>query len=83
VPAARAWNLDRFRQALAQGISPIVVDRGNGLNRETQEYAGVAVERGYRVELKEPESPWWQEIRVLLRDKQINRVFLDQWIRRF
>lgn len=82
LPAARAWNLDRFRQALAQGISPIVVDRGNGLNRETQDYARLAVEHGYRVELREPESPWWQEIRLLLRDKQANQALLDEWAQR-
>src|SRR5437588_337843 len=56
LPEARAWNFDRFRQALIQGISPIVVDRGNGLNRETQAYARLAVQHDYRVELKEPES---------------------------
>ena len=39
LPAARQWNLDRFRQAIAYAVSPIVVDRGNGLNPETAEYA--------------------------------------------
>ena len=28
LPNARQWNLDRFHQAISEGISPIVVDRG-------------------------------------------------------
>src|SRR5438105_13501535 len=55
VPTARQWNLQRFQQAVDAGRSPIVVDRGNGLNVETQEYAVYALRHGYRVELKEPE----------------------------
>lgn len=67
VPEARRWNMECFKRAVDTGVSPIVVDRGNGRNRESQEYARYAVERGYRIELKEPESEWWQEIRVLLK----------------
>ncbi|MFO0903878.1 MAG: AAA family ATPase [Pirellulales bacterium] len=64
---ARAWNFQRFNEALALGRSPIVVDRGNGLNDETRRYARLARDRGYEVELAEPDSPWWQDIRVLLK----------------
>ena len=81
--AARAWNLDRFRQAIAEGVSPIVVDRGNGLNAETQEYACHAVEQGYETELAEPDSPWWKELRVLLKFKQyIDDKLFDIWAER-
>src|SRR5262249_4073323 len=79
LPVARAWNLDRFRAALAAGVSPIVVDRGNGLNPETLEYALLAREHGYRIELKEADSPWWREIRTLLRDPTANSTALDLW----
>lgn len=67
LPAAREWNLARFRDAVLAGVSPIVVDRGNGLNRETREYATFAVARGYIGELAERDSSWWQEHRVLLK----------------
>ena len=67
LPRAREWNFARFREAVASEMSPIVVDRGNGLNPETREYAVYAVERGYRVELAEPDSSSWQELRVLLK----------------
>ena len=55
LPAARRWNFDRFKQAVDAGASPVVVDRGNGRNAETLEYARYALGHGYRVELKEPD----------------------------
>lgn len=70
---ARQWNLDRFRAALESGVSPIIVDRGNGLNAETRAYAVLASERSYRVELCEPQSPWWQELKVLLKYRDFVR----------
>ena len=83
LPAARAWNLARFREALARQISPIVVDRGNGLNPETREYVVLAVEHGYLVELAVPDSPWWQELRVLLKYRQYFKDdLLDAWARK-
>jgi hypothetical protein len=80
LPVARQWNFDRFCQAIAKNVSPIVVDRGNGLNAETQQYAAYAVEHGYQVHLAEPDSPWWQELRVLLKYKEyVEDTLFDQW----
>ena len=76
---ARQWNFERFKRAIAEGITPIVVDRGNGLNDSTQIYAKYATDHGYEVEIREPESEWWQEIRVLLKYKQVTRPILLQW----
>jgi hypothetical protein len=76
---ARQWNLNRFRNALQAGTLPIVVDRGNGLSTESQAYARIALEHGYSVQLREPDSPWWKEISSLLRDKERNRELLDKW----
>jgi hypothetical protein len=76
---ARRWNFERFKEAVGNGITPIVVDRGNGLNLSTQIYARHAVDHGYEVELKEPESEWWQELRVLLKYKPVTRPLLLQW----
>ena len=56
-----------------------MVDRGNGLNVSTQIYARHAVDNGYEVALKEPESEWWQDLRVLLKYKQVTRPLLLQW----
>ncbi len=79
MPKARSWNFDRFRRAVASGTTPIVVDRGNGLSLETRRYAEHAIDHGYRVEIKEPESEWWQEIRILLKYKTLTGPVLDRW----
>jgi len=79
LPEARRWNLQRFQEAVLAGRSPIVVDRGNGQNLETQLYARYALEHGYQVELKEPESAWWQEVKVLLQRKEHTKDILYQW----
>ena len=76
---AHKWNLERFKRAVDDGVSPVVVDRANGLSLDTQVYARYAVDHGYDVELKEPESEWWQEIRVLLKYKDITQPILHEW----
>lgn len=82
IDVARNWNYDRFSRAVQDGVGFIVVDRGNGLNVESQRYALFAVEHGYRVELTEPDSEWWQEIKVLLRYKEETATILDRWAER-
>jgi len=79
MPEAQAWNYERFKRAVRSGATPIIVDRGNGLTLETKKYAQYAVDHGYKVEIKEPESDWWQEIRVLLKYKSLTGPVLDQW----
>src|SRR6267142_5604312 len=73
------WNFDRFCRAIDEGISPIIVDRGNSRSLESRRYARYAAERGYQVEMVEPDSPWWQEIRVLLKYKRMTRPALYEW----
>ena len=78
--AARAWNLERLSQAITAGTTPIVVDRGNGLNAETREFALLAVSGGYAAMLAEPDSPWWQELRILLKNRaNVQSELLDDW----
>lgn len=79
IEEARQWNFERFKKAIDFEISPVIVDRGNGLNTETQKYARYVIPRGYTVELQEPESPWWQEIRVLLKYKRYTLPILETW----
>ncbi len=44
--------------------------------------ARYAFDHRYDVELIEPESEWWQEIRVLLKYKQVTKPVLDLWAKR-
>ena len=83
LPVARQWNFARFKEAISRVVSPIVVDRGNGLNVETREYAEFAVAHDYCVELSEPDSPWWQELRVLLKYKRyVDDALFDTWAKK-
>ncbi len=76
---ARAWNFERFAKAIAEQHPTIIVDRGNGLNPETREYAEYALRHGYEVQLQEPISAWWLEIRVLLKYQPLTDPALDDW----
>ena len=76
---ARRWNFERFKDAVDRGVSPVVVDRGNSRSTESQQYVRYAMDHGYRVELREPESEWWQEIRVLLKYKKLTKPALYEW----
>ena len=79
LPEARNWTFELFRQAIRDNVSPIVIDRGNGSNRDSREYAEIALAGGYELELREPESNWWQEIKVLLRYRPETDDLLDLW----
>jgi hypothetical protein len=77
--AACKWSFERFCRAVDEGISPIIVDRGNSRSLESRRYARYAVNNGYSVEMVEPDSWWWQEIRVLLKYKHLTKPALYEW----
>ena len=77
-------NVPQRRQRCASPLrvhfaSPVVVDRGNSLSRSSRSFARFAVEHGYRVHFREPDSTWWREIRVLLADKEHTWPLLWEW----
>lgn len=79
IETARSLNYQRFCRFVEQGHPLIVVDRGNGLNDETYIYVNTARSHGYQIELREPMSPWWQEIRTLLRYRPATTETLECW----
>lgn len=60
--AAHTWNLDRATKAMADGVSPIVIDNTNITWKAVRPYAEHAFQNGYTVVFKESEMPQWQEI---------------------
>lgn len=76
---ARNWSLKQFRHAIRARQSPIVVDRGNGRNWESKIYLEIAINNGYEVRIAEPSSPWWNEIKTLLRYRPHTDAILDHW----
>lgn len=51
-------NKKRVEEAMKQGMSPIVVDNTNTQAREIKPYVLLADMYDYKVELKEPNTPW-------------------------
>ncbi len=79
VPDSKLWNLNRFKDAVKNDCPVIVVDRGNSLSLDSKIFALYAKEFGYDIRLSEPDTPWWQEIRVLLKYKKYNKPILERW----
>ena len=73
------WNFERFCQAVESDVPRVIVGRGNSRSRESCIYIEFAMAHGHRVELKEPDSEWWQEIRVLLKYRDLTGPALDEW----
>lgn len=76
---AREANFHDFQRHIQAGRSPIVVDRGNGLNDETYIYVNHAIENGYEIQLEEPNSPWWCEMQTLFRYRPYTDAILEAW----
>jgi NEDD4-binding protein 2 len=51
-------NQKRTEEAMRQGISPIVVDNTNISKYEAKPYVLMAQKYGYRVEVKQVDTPW-------------------------
>ncbi|NXE47149.1 N42L2 protein, partial [Casuarius casuarius] len=56
---AHGWNQKRAKQAMEQGKSPIIIDNTNTQAWEMKPYVEMALEKGYRVEFREPDT-WWK-----------------------
>ncbi|XP_019141918.3 NEDD4-binding protein 2-like 2 isoform X4 [Corvus cornix cornix] len=56
---AHEWNQKRAKQAMEQGKSPVIIDNTNTQAWEMKPYVEVALEKGYRVEFREPDT-WWK-----------------------
>ena len=63
---AQKWSFDKFKKAVDQWMTPLVVDNQNVLARYMKNYVEYAEKAGYRVIIKEPESDWWRDNRHLL-----------------
>lgn len=79
IPQAREWHYGRVRDAVERGLSPIIVDNNAHLNMRTRKMVNHAVKHGYTIELREPDAPWWPEIRPLLQNYKANKKELKKW----
>ncbi len=51
-------NRKRTEEAMKQSISPIVIDNTNTRYEEAKPYVLLAQKYGYKVEVREPDTPW-------------------------
>ena len=55
---AHQWNQERAKQAIRQGCPCVIIDNTNTRAWEMYPYAKYATRFGYRVEIREPDTPW-------------------------
>lgn len=79
VKDAEVWVEKIFYDAMDNDVSPIIIDQGNSRASGAKWYVKRAIKRGYKVVIKEADSPWWRCIRELLKDKEKNKEELMQW----
>jgi hypothetical protein len=79
--AAHGWNFDRFKRAVDQWMTPLIVDNTNIRSVEAKRYAEYAHQAGYKIIIQEPESKWWQDHRAMLEDKQKYGTQLEDFAR--
>jgi predicted kinase len=60
IAVAHEWNQNRVRDALAKGVTPVVVDNTNIMLAHVKPYLEMARSYGYKIEYAEPDSPWWK-----------------------
>jgi len=77
---ARKWVWSRALTAAKQNWTPIVIDMHVGASSSLSKLARKSLnEMNYSIELVEPDSEDWKTIKLLLRDKDANRLELDKW----
>ena len=82
LPEAGRWHVQRVREAIEAGVTPLVLDDDHRPGKTTKALVAYAMMNHYSVEFAEPESAWWKTIRELLRDKTGNAESLAQWAKK-
>lgn len=76
---AHIRNLNEFKKAVDQGVTPLIVDNINITLSSMKPYADYAEKQGYEIKVRYSDSPWWKEHFHLLSDKKGNKEKLDQF----
>lgn len=76
--AAHRNNLDDFKRAVDNGMTPLIVDNVNAKARDFSVYVKYADKAEYEIKIIEPESPVWKKYAYLLKDKK-DKKKLDEF----
>ncbi|XP_028655151.1 NEDD4-binding protein 2-like 1 isoform X2 [Erpetoichthys calabaricus] len=74
---AHEWNKERAKEAMEEGLNPIIIDNTNIHAWEMKPYVRMGLDNGYYIIFKEPETSWKNDIHRLHRKTQ-NGVPLDK-----
>ena len=69
-------NQERARDAISEGHSPVVIDNTNTTAWEMRPYVEMGLRHGYRVEFREPSTPWRYEA-AQLSERNTHGVGID------
>ncbi len=78
-------NVDRTKEAMQKGISPIVIDNTNTDARSKKPYDLLAQEFGYTIEFREPETPWKYDAEELAKRNThgVPKASIERMLRRW
>jgi predicted kinase len=79
--AAHSWCKGNLSAAMQKGVTPVAVDNTNVLRRDFMPYFDLANQYQYLAVVEESQSPWWLEIRELLKEKtEVKEI--EQWAKK-
>jgi predicted kinase len=82
---AHEWNQERVVRAMQNGLTPIIVDNTNTTLWEAKFYIEAAKEHGYKIEVREPETPWNKNVDELVARNTHNvpRLTIEKMLQRY
>lgn len=79
--SAHGWNFRRFCKSVDMWMTPLVVDNTNTTAREIRGYVEYAHKAGYKIVIAEPSSPWWNDHKHMLDDKEKHGKQIEDFAR--
>ena len=76
---AHKWNLLRVQDAIHWEKPLLIVDNTNTTSSEAKPYVEYAHINRYTIQIEEPTSPHWLEIKPLLLNKKDNKKAIKAW----
>ncbi|KAG4100847.1 P-loop containing nucleoside triphosphate hydrolase protein [Neocallimastix lanati (nom. inval.)] len=84
---AHLFNQESCREKCEKGVSPVIIDNTNVKCWEAKVYVEIALHYGYKIEVREPETPWWKNrdpeklARKTLHGVPLKKIkgMLDRW----
>jgi hypothetical protein len=76
---AHKWNFERFKQAVQQGVNPVIVPNTFVSAWELKPYVAEAEANGYKVIIQESSSPWWKDHAHMLDNKDNHKAEIEEF----